>query len=204
MEDEEANAAASEEKAATADGGAEGGEGAAAADGPSEEGKGGDEEGKTADAAAPAEPTADAGAEEGKGEKATAEGEAVEGAEGDATAVPAPAPAPAVKKTKIVKVKKIIKVYECKLLMDVNNVGTEMNDLPLASFMRSKDGNVPVPADIANAPVLQESLEFNYMTGTTCSTWPTDEARVYPCLALLRWLPSRHENGRERSDSDMV
>ena len=128
------------------------------------EGKGGDEEGKTADLT-PAELTA-SGTEEGKG------GDAAEGGEDGGTATkedsestPAAVQSSAVQKTKMVKVKKTVKVFECKLLMDLNNVGPEMNDLALASFMRSKDGVVPTPADVANAHVLQENLEFNYMTG---------------------------------------
>jgi dynein heavy chain len=119
--------------------------------------------------AAEEEKAAEAPAEEGKANPA-ADGEGKEGENKDAggeadaaaeveNAAPAPAPAPVKhKKTKMIIVKRLVKVYECRMMMGLNQVTPEMNELPLASFMRSQDGEVP-----SSSP-MQEHLEFNYMT----------------------------------------
>jgi dynein heavy chain len=162
--EEEVTSAASEEKKTDT-------EGEVTPEGAVEEGKtegadtaGGVEEGKTEastpEAAAPE--GGDAAVPAPEGETAAApEGEVKEGEE---AAPAAPVPAPVAKKvTKMVKVKKMVKSYECTLLMSIDTVSEQMSDLAMASFMRSQDGVIPSVG--GGAESLNEHLEFNYFTG---------------------------------------
>ena len=119
------------------------------------------EEGKTSSEADAGE-TGDAteGAEEEK-KTGEGEGETKEGAEEEKKEVPAAVAVPVEKKTTIKKT--IVKELSYQLSMSLNSVPEAMNDLPLASFMRSQDGEVPKLSGGADS--LNDHLEFNYMTG---------------------------------------
>ena len=64
---------------------------------------------------------------------------------------------------KIVKVKKMKKRDAVTLHMSVDKLLPEMNDVPIAFFVRATDGNIPKSSSSTSS--LESHLEFNFMAG---------------------------------------